>query len=373
MRRRLRIAVIAPYPYPIREPFAGGLEAHVWHLCRQLRRRGHHVRLIAAPDSDEVDEHINLATTAWQPSAAARLDVSMPEGMFMSAHHAYLRVMLDLEERLGGEVDLVHNHSFHYLPVSMSPLLRVPMLTTLHTPPTPWLESAICSGAQQRPGFTRFAAVSSFTARSWRVLEELPDVVPNGIDVDRWPAGGGGPGAVWSGRIVPEKNPLDAILAARLAGVPLRLAGPIGDPVYFAQSVAPHLSASVQYVGHLSQRQLASLVGGAGAAVVTPDWDEPFGLVVAEALACGTPVVAYRRGGVAEVLGPPANGVLVPPGDVLALADALPRAMALSRDAIRSDARVRLSSENTCREYEQLYRRLLVGRPRPDVELPVGA
>jgi hypothetical protein len=97
-------------------------------------------------------------------SAAARADVSMPPESFLAEHHAYLQLMLDLAERGNSDFDVIHNNSLHYLPVAMARSLRVPVISTLHTPPTPWLESAIQAG--RCPGV--FTAVSGHTARAWR-------------------------------------------------------------------------------------------------------------------------------------------------------------------------------------------------------------
>src|SRR6202012_3414091 len=112
-------------------------------------------------------------------------------------------------------------------------------------------------------------------------------VIANGIDLDDWATGPGGGGAVWCGRMVPEKAPHLAIEAARAAGVALPLAGPIVDTPYWEREVAPRLDAEVRYVGHLNHGALARLVGESRVAVATPVWEEPFGLVAAEAMAAG--------------------------------------------------------------------------------------
>ena len=143
MNAGYRIAVIASSRFPICQPFAGGLEAHVWHLSRNLAAQGHEVSLFAAPGSDPALGSGALTVRELTLSKAATSDVSMPAPAFMAAHHGYLSLMLDLAKYGADRFDLVHNHSLHYLPVAMSPLLSIPMLTTLHTPPTPWLESAL--------------------------------------------------------------------------------------------------------------------------------------------------------------------------------------------------------------------------------------
>lgn len=349
----LRIALIASSRFAIRQPFAGGLEAHVWHLARALANRGHEVAVFAAPGTDPDAGCRTLTVRPLLISPTARADTSMAPESFMADHHAYLTLMLELAG--SREFDIIHNHSLHYLPIAMAPMLFTPMLTTVHTPPTPWLESAIdASGGVG----TRFAAVSQHTARAWRGTAGPLTVIPNGIDADRWPLGPGGGPLVWSGRITAEKAPHLAIEAARLSGRPLVLAGPVYDQRYYDAEVAPRLGDGVDYAGHLDQAQLAELVGRASAALVTPVWDEPYGLVVAEAMCCGTPVVAFERGGIPELVAPQA-GRLVPPGDVAAMAEAVTDAVALPRDGVREHGARNCSSQAMLTAYLALYDRAI--------------
>ncbi|OEJ30337.1 glycosyl transferase family 1 [Streptomyces subrutilus] len=348
---RMRVALIASARFPISEPFAGGLEAHTWWLAHALRRRGHYVELFAAPGSDRALGARELPVRRTVLSDAARSDVSMPSGRWMAEHHAYLGLMLDLARDGEHRFDVVHNNSLHYLPVAMASALRVPVVTTLHTPPTPWLESAI--KAQDHCPVT-FTAVSRFTAGAWRPTVPAARVVRNGVDTDFWKPGPGGGELVWSGRLVAEKGPHLAIEAARAAGVPLRLAGPISDRAYFEDRVEPLLGGDVRYVGHLDRRGLVALLGSASAALVTPSWDEPYGLVVAEALACGTPVCGFDRGALSEILTPDC-GLLAPPGDVDALAELIPRALKLDRRDARRRAEQFCSLDHTADAYTSLY------------------
>jgi glycosyltransferase involved in cell wall biosynthesis len=358
MSSTLRIALIASIRFPISQPFAGGLEAHVWHLSRALAGRGHQVSVFAAPGSDHDLDCRTLAVRHLQMSASARADASMPPDSFMADHHAYLTLMLQLAASGRGDFDIIHNHSLHYLPVAMASLLSIPMLTTVHTPPTPWLESAIDAAGGVG---TQFAAVSAHTAGLWRDAIRHITVVPNGIDCDRWPLGPGGGPLVWFGRITAEKAPHLAIAAARRADWPLMLVGPISDPQYFDEQVKPELGDTIRYAGHLNQSQLAGMVGKASAALVTPMWDEPYGLVVAEAMCSGTPVVAFARGGIPELV-VPQSGRLVAPGDVGDMADAIPDAVKLSRPKVREHALHRCSSEAMVSAYLNLYREMLERR-----------
>jgi glycosyltransferase involved in cell wall biosynthesis len=275
----------------------------------------------------------------------------MPARSFMNDHHAYLSLMLELAGVRCNDFDVIHNHSLHYLPLAHAPALSTPMICTLHTPPTPWLESAI---AVTGGAGVQFAAVSRHTARAWAPLVPNVEVVPNGIDTDTWPLGVGGGRLVWFGRFTPEKGPHLAIDAARRAGRSLLLAGPLSDRSYFDAEVAPHLNERIRYLGHLPHTELAALVGCSAAALVTPMWDEPYGLVVAEALSCGTPVVAFARGGIPELVDG-ACGRLVAPGDTPAMAAAIKEAVTLPRARVRQRALERCSAGAMLSRYLTLY------------------
>ncbi len=350
----LRLAVIAHHINPLRPPFAGGLEALTWALARWLAEQGHDVTVFAPPGSVVPGVTLRPLRLGHATSWRGRADVSMPPEGFLAAHHAYQSLMLELAAD-EDEFDLVHSHALHHLPVAMAGLLPMPLLLTLHTPPTPWLESALAMPGVRRT--VRLSAVSRATAVMWEPVAAVDDVVPNGVDMGVWPAGPGGHAAVWCGRIVPEKAPHLAIAAAKAAGMALRLAGPIVDRDYFERAVRPHLGAGVVHVGHLAPPALADLVGRSRVAVVSPVWDEPFGLVAAEAMATGTPVAAFARGGLADVVGR-AGGRLCRPDDVDALAAAMLEASALDRSAVRWHARARHGLDAMGHGYERLYRRI---------------
>jgi glycosyltransferase involved in cell wall biosynthesis len=351
MSGALRVVIIADSRHPVREPFAGGLESLTWHLVDGMRERGIEVDFFAGPGSDPLLEATHLTPEELHLSLAAQADVSMPPMAWLRQHHAYLNLMLQLSRR--DDVDVVHNNSLHHLPVAMTNALSMPMVTTLHTPPTPWLEPSI---ALCDKSINHFVAVSRFTANTWREVAD-PSVIPNGIDLRRWPQGPGGRDLVWFGRIVPEKAPHLAIQIARRSGRQLRLAGPIGDFGYWERQVRPLLGNGAEYVGHLATDRLADLVGNSAAALVTPVWDEPYGLVAAEALACGTPVLAFDRGGLAEIV-EPGCGHLVPADSVEAAGELVEVTARLDRRFARAHAVATCGIDRMIDEYLRLYRDL---------------
>lgn len=355
----MHVALIAPHHFPVREPFAGGIESHVWHLARALIRQGHAVTLCAAEGSDPAMEHPALTVRVLPRSAAASRPFPLPGAVKESAHHAFVALMSELADPALG-IDVVHNHSLNPVPVLAAGRLPMPVLTTLHTPPFPALEAAV--GAVARTG-QAFAAVSRQAAAAWRhVGIGRMILVPNGIDTDRWPLGPGGDDLVWSGRFVEEKGPHLAVDAALRTGRRIVLAGPIVDDQFFRRRIGPALGGRVSYAGHLDQSDLAALVGRAAAALVTPLWDEPYGQVVVEAMACGTPVVAFARGGIPDLVDD-RSGRIVAAGDVAALAAAVPDVVGLSRAEVRAAAVAEHGLDRMVADYVTVYRALVAETP----------
>lgn len=360
-----KVLIVASLRYPIGQPFAGGLEAHTWSLACGLRARGHSVLVAgaAASDTGVVGYEFGELPVIGR---AERPDITEHPLVSRAERAAYAGLTDQLRDGLLGSFDVIHNNSLHPVPVERASTLPSPMVTTLHTPRLPWADRLLIG--PDRTTVTRvpgrdpsFVAVSRATAALWRPLIN-PRVVRNGVDTTVWRAGSGGPGAVWSGRIVPEKAPHLAIDLARAAGIELTIAGPVIDEDYFAGAITPRLGPRVRYAGHLAQADLAELVGSSAVALVTPVWNEPFGLVAAEALACGTPVVAFARGGLPEIVDS-AVGRLIPPvsgpefrRDRLAAAvQAVTAASALDRRVVRRRAVARLGRAAMIRGYEGVY------------------
>ena len=351
-RAQLRIAMIGSANFGFRQPFAGGMEAHSWDLAIGLRRLGHHVTVYAGPGSDPGLGAVEM----WDGgdldlSQAARQDVSMGSEAVLAEHIAYQRTMLRLMR--ARDVDVVHLNCVHQLPVAMSTVLGKPVTATLHSPPTPWLELAYRSVRLDGSGPTT-VAVSEHLSASWaQATGWRPSVIHNGVDLQAWPMGAGAGGyAVWSGRLVPEKAPHLAIQAARRAGIPLVLAGPAYDREYFTSQIEPALGDSVTWVGHLRQPELARLVRSAAVALVTPAWEEPFGLVAIEAMACGTPVVAVARGALSDLIDEQIGALA--PAEPDALADGIHHALGCDRRAVRRRAVHHFDVRVMVSRYEQL-------------------
>ena len=288
---------------------------------------------------------------------------------------------LDWLQAHPGAVDVVHHHALCARAHERAGDLPVPLVSTLHTPPLPELVEPIrrAAGRGAGPGGPEtLVAVSEHTAEGWRAQGVPARAVPNGVDTSAWTLGAGGERLCWFGRIVPEKAPHLAVLAAARLGMGLDLAGPVGDPAYAAQLARLCRGRDVRWRGPLRQAELADLVGSSLCTLVTPVWDEPFGQVVPESLACGTPVVAVRRGGLGEVFDRTEGVRLVAPAEdqdrlaarlarevrVLAAAHRDPEERARLRGLAREEAVRRFSFERTVDALERVYRRAIRERGR---------
>ncbi len=349
----LRVAIVGPSRFGIGEPYAGGLEAHTAGLVKTLHERGHRLRVFAGPEGDT--HRLPVAVTpivsrTFDRQFTGRRDTSHPAGFCRHESERYRMIVDGLRRR--PDIDVVHNNSLHPAVVDGDPG-DGSFVHVLHCPPFPKLAAAH-RRLRDRSRSRHVIAVSKALASRWDGV--ATDVIGNGIDLDTWldPSPGRRTGAVWAGRLVEEKAPHLAIRAARLAGLPIRLAGPIGDCEYFDRLVQPELGTDAVWLGPLGAADLAAVFHSARVGVVSPMWDEPFCLVAAEMLASGTPVATFDRGGLAEFVRPHV-GALACPGDTRSLADALRHAATVDPSTCTDFARRHLSSEAMVDGYEAVY------------------
>ena len=361
----MKIAIMAPLVSAIREPQRGGSQAFVSDLARGLTGRGHDVHVYAASGSDipgvEVidtgTDPASLAGTLYRAfvpggdaaGGAAPAGTTAAESAFAAAYASMQRT----------RYDVIHNHAFDAPAIQLATALHTPVVHTLHLPPDNTVSAALRQAVRgSRP--PAVAAVSAFQAGAWRrvvgVDAILPPYPPTAII--GWSAMAG-TGALFAGRLSPEKGAAEAIDIARAAGVPIHVYGDVYDPGYSREQIDRRRSLpGVTIHEAVPRTSLWESMASAEVVIYPARWDEPFGMAAAEAQACGTPVVAFRRGGLSEVIMDGVTGFLVPPDDSRAAAAAVSKAAALSRSACRVHAEDQLDLELSLDAHERLYRRV---------------
>ena len=358
----MKIAQIAPLMESVPPRLYGGTERIVSYLTEELVALGHQVTLFASGDS------ITAANLVPCVPKALRLDGSVRDTI------PYSMLMLDRVRQCAEDFDILHFHidQFHF------PLFR-PIagrtVTTLHgRQDLPDLLPLYCgfddmplvsiSNDQRRP-----VPKANFAAT---VYHGLP------IGLHRPTAGACGDYVAFIGRISPEKRPDRAIAIARAIGIPIKIAAKVdrADDVYFRTQIEPLLNGpGVEFIGEINERQKTKFLGEAQALLFPIDWPEPFGLSMIEAMACGTPVLAFRCGSVPEIVDDGVTGAIV---DTMEQAiSALPHVMALDRKKVRQRFEQRFSAARMAKDYVGVYRSLLassrvLGSREWDVRVPNG-
>jgi glycosyltransferase involved in cell wall biosynthesis len=366
----MKIAIMAPLVTAIREPQRGGSQAFVSDLARGLAGRGHDVHVYAAsgseiPGVEVIDTGIDprsLAGTlyrAFGPSAGEPGNAEPAAAAAAAAESAFTTAYMAMRMI---RYDVIHNHAFDAPAVRLATALRAPVVHTLHLPPDKAVSAALRDVARRgRPPAA--AAVSDLQATAWRrvvpVDAILPPYPPTGVIP--WSVTAG-QGAVFAGRMSPEKGAAEAIDIACAAGVPIDVYGDVYDPGYSREQIDPRRSwPGVTVQQGVPRTSLWEAMARAAVVLYPARWDEPFGLAAAEAQACGTPVIAFRRGGLGEVIMDGVTGCLVPPDDVRAAAEAVSKVAGISRAACRKHAEGQLDLELSLDAHERLYRRLAGG------------
>jgi glycosyltransferase involved in cell wall biosynthesis len=328
----MKVALLGPVAWRTPPRAYGPWEQVVSLLAEGLVERGVDVTLFATLDS------LTKAALDGVCPQPYNEDQDMDGRVWEALHVAHCLAR-------SGEFDLVHNH-LDWLPLAMSHLCAAPMVTTIHGFSDPRILPAYrrarsafvsISDADRAPGL-RYAAT-----------------VHHGLDLAQFPYGDGGSGALVAfGRIHPDKATADAIEIARRAGHPLLICGPIQDAGYFHQCVEPHVDGKwVRYLGNVGPADRAAVLGGAAVLLHPLGFDEPFGLSVVEAMACGTPVIGYSRGALPETVEPGVTGFLV--DGVESAAAAVPAALRLDRREVSAHARSRFSADRMVDDYLRVY------------------
>ena len=340
--RALRIGVLAPIAWRTPPRHYGPWELFASLLTEGLVELGHEVTLFATADSLTSAELRSVAARGW--SEDDTIDPKVVECLHIAEvfEHA-------------GDFDLIHN-GFDFLPLTYSGLVDTPVVTTIHGFSSP----RILAVYQRYDATTTYVAISDADRHP---SLHYAATIHHGIDtaafaVDPEP----GEHLLFFGRIHPDKGTAAAIEVAARAGRRLVIAGIVQDEDYFRAEVEPHLDGDrVRYLGPVDAAERSAVLGQAYALLHLIGFDEPFGYSVVEAMAAGTPVIAFRRGSMAELVRDGTTGYLV--DTVEEATSAVDRVGTLDRDLIRASAVARFSRGEMVDQYVRLYRAVLTGRP----------
>ena len=339
----MRIAQVAPLWESVPPKLYGGTERIVSYITEELVAQGHDVTLFASGDSE----------------TTARLEAICPQALRLNTgiFNRDAPLIMQQERALGvtGNFDIVHSH-LDFLGFPVARRNAVPMVTTLHGRlDLPELE----------PVFREFSEMPlvSISDAQRRPLPwaNWAGTIHHGLPRNLYsfhPKAGGY--LAFLGRISPEKRPDQAIEIAKRAGLPLRIAAKVdpADRTYFEAAVEPLLNHPlIEFVGEISDAEKNDFVGNAMALVCPYDWPEPFGLVLIEALACGTPVLAYRRGSIPEIIDHGVTGFVCETLDEMA--EAVGQVSLIDRRRCRVAFDERFTADRMARDYVALYERIL--------------
>lgn len=370
--KKLIIALVAPLVTPIAPPFLGGAQVLLHDLALGLARRGHDVTLFAASGSRLEDRHGNTPATLHleeikvkpgelTPADFQSMGENFNSGVFFRQSELFLQIFLKIN-RPGRGFDIAHAHAFDWPAYALAPLSKVPVVHTVHLPSVDRQVNAVLRATYNETGRSRAVTVSKACAETYKNDFAFDRVIYNGIDTASIPYGPRGEGfLLFAGRMAPEKGPDLAIEIARRAGRKLVLAGGIYDRAFFEEKIQPQLAAdtNLEYVGLLERAALHQLMSQADALLFPSRWEEPFGLVLAESLAAGTPVISWQRGAAPEIVTPGQTGFLLPFLDIEGAAAAAGQLTQLDRAECRKQIEDRFSQEQMLDNYIDYYREVI--------------
>lgn len=363
----MRIALLAPLKRELSHDTKGGRPRIVYNLEEGLVARGHEVTVFGTGDSIISGKLIRVI-----PKALFHLPAVENE---FYRHVIYLSIMLEELRKRKADFDIIHNHLYpEVLPLLISSELKIPMITTVHTQMTPELGDFFT-----RYPHTYFAPISDRQKALCPGLNYTKTVY-NGIDHKVF-AFNEKPGSylLFVGRIrefftdekgnrIDPKGVTDAIRVAQKTGLPLKIVGNVESFQFFEREIKPHLSDQIQCIGdrrsaegQLSLEERVRVYQDALALLFPVHWEEPFGIVMIEAMACGTPVIAYRRGAIPEVVQDQVTGFVVETEEQMV--EAVKKVAMVDRHACRNIVEEKFTIDRMVSGYEEIYRSLVNIKP----------
>ncbi|MGX5818835.1 glycosyltransferase family 4 protein [Chitinophaga lutea] len=340
----MKIAILSPVAWRTPPLHYGPWEQMASNVAEGLVQLGWDVTLFATSNSSTAGALKSICPEGYEENRD--LDAKVMECM----HISYLMEQAE-------DYAIIHNH-FDFLPLTYSRLIRTPMVTTIHG----------FSSRKIVPVYKRYNDIGHYVSISDadRSAElQYAATVYNGIDPDAFTfCDAPEDYLVFLGRFHPDKGAADAIAIAKAAGLPLYMAGIIQDEAYYKERVEPHIDGDmVRYLGSVGPKDRNSLLGNALALLHPIHFEEPFGLSVAEAMMCGTPVIAYRRGSMPELIRDGQTGFLT--GNVGQAAERVADLRRINRSACREWSMARFSVQRMVRDYVGVYEKVLMKTTTP--------
>ena len=353
----MKIAQIAPLMESVPPRLYGGSERIVSYVTDELVRQGHDVTLFASGDS------VSSANLVRCVPIALRLDANVKDPI------PYYMLMLDRVREMADEFDILHFHidQFHFplfRPIAQRTVTTLHGRQDLHDLKPLYvgfsdMPLVSISNSQRKPIVNANFAATVYHGLPAQTLK--PNYKPSG---DYF---------AFLGRISPEKRPDRAIRIAQALGLRIKIAAKIDkvDEAYFREHIASLFNLpGVEYIGEIDERSKSEFLGEASALLFPIDWPEPFGLSMIEAMACGTPVLAFRCGSVPEIIDPGVTGLIVDSMDEAIRV--MPQVLALDRRAVRQKFEQRFSASRMAKDYVQVYRSLIKQQALPERDAPVS-
>ena len=360
-RKKLRIAQVAPLWVRIPPEKYGGIERIVHYLTEELVRRGHKVTLFASGDSKTKAKLVSV-----YPRALKKDNIPWTDPFWNLEN-------LSVAFQSSGKFDIIHSH-LDLWTLFFQEIVRTPVVHTFHNP----LYTSSITNPNRIPTRLKMFEIHKkrtygcFISKSQRKLcpVKFPHnwIAYNGIDISQYEFNPKPEDYfAWIARIDPYKGIENAIAAAEIAGVKLKLAGRLDDSrkKYFREKIKPHLGRKIEYIGELSQKELPEFYGKAKAILYPIEWHEPFGLVMTEAMACGTPVIAFAQGSVPEVIKDEKTGFVIPmlnkkgERNIIGIVQSIKKIDQIKRENCRKWVEKEFTYQRMTDKYEEIYYKIL--------------
>lgn len=332
----------------------GGVELTISNIAKEMLRRGHEVKIVAPQGS--VSSSLPIKEIPGELQIPAQNQTRTEP--ILIPKNSVLANMWDYARQVQTDYDVIVNFAYDWLPLYLTPFFNRPIAHLISMGSlTDVMDHIIEQVANNFPGTI---GVHGQTQAATFTFADKCRCLVNGMDLSVYQfCSQPGSNLAWVGRIAPEKGLEDAVAAAKITGIPMKIFGLIQDVPYWEQICQEYPDAPIEYRGFLPTHELQQELGQCRALLITPRWIEAYPNVALEALACGVPLISYRRGGLTEIIQEGKTGFLVEPDSVQGLVEAIKRLDELDRQACRQKAETEYSLEAMGDRTEEWFQKIL--------------